>query len=1141
MADRTFPGTLLPGQRLAGRYRIEALIGRGGMGTVYRARDEETERDVAIKVILSSTGGSDVRRFRREFRVLARLAHPHIINVFDSGQVDGLPFYVMEYIKGPDLRLLLTNRKAPLPFKPTITIGIQVAEALAHIHNQGIVHRDLKPSNIMVLNQESLDSGQNGVTIKLMDFGLVKMADISAELTTSGILLGTITYLAPEQMKGLAVDRRADLYSLGLVLYESSTKAFPFKGTTPMEIAFNRVTGQPSSPRIHNPQLPTAFDDLVMKLLAPEMNERYASAEEVLVDLAPLADRPVLIVTPPPPRADIIARSPLIGREQEMSTLRQHLENGWQGQGKFVLLEGEAGVGKTRLVQELAALARQNGGRCLQGNCYEHSRIAYGPFVEILEDALTGLKGFPPPETAGLEEELSSLVPSMDVTVAGFVVLEPEQAQLRLFDAVSRFITRLTEKKPVLLLLDDLQWADDSSLALLHYLLRNNQAPVFVCGAARREELDPQHPLETLVQGLSRRNMAERLSLKALSQSSAQALVTAYLAGGAAPAELAGRLNQEAEGNPFFMEEMIKAWIEEGQLVWKNGCWKLEPSLDESGISALSIPSSIADIIRRRLRELSQAEQNVLDRAAVLGREFNFDVLLFMQEAPDEDVLLDVIDNLLRARLLEEIDHPREDRYQFAHGKIREVIYAGINRRRVRRLHLKAGLAIEKVYANQLDQVMEPMARHLLRGGERRGIVYGIKAGDAARAVYANQEALDLYRKALGLTQALDAGKDDAELIELGLALESNIADITYLIGEYGQSMDALNSMLQMITGEETVSVHRRLAAVFESQGRYQPAMEELQKAKQLLPHKKLKSHELSSINKNMAWIKRRQGDLPGAIKSCWQGLEATPADERTVAADLYDTLGVIQRDMGDLKEATTYHRQSLALREEQDDRPGIAKTCNNLAAVSWLQGKLSEALDYFQRSLSISEKIGHSAGMASVYNNIGLIYFSKDEFDSAIENYQKGLALFDRIGNQQGIALAYGNLGEAYWKHGELEKAIEHVRHGLALSSEIGDQEGIVHGQLALVMIYLEQEDIQAAIDAGIRAVKSADELGAPPYQARALRALGESYMAAGEWDQARSHLDKAVDLLEQLNNTEQAAQVAFILQSIENLMRKK
>jgi energy-coupling factor transporter ATP-binding protein EcfA2 len=744
---------LTPGQRLADRYLIDALLGWGGMGAVYRARDEQTDQPVAIKTILAATGGEQIRRFRREFRALIRLRHPNIVTVQDSGQVEGVPFYVMEYVDGPDLAQLLGERGGPLTVAETVAISIQVGQALAYIHNQGIIHRDIKPSNIMLLRS---DPG-TPLHVKLMDFGLIKMADVSAQLTSSDVFMGTLQYLSPEQGRGLAVDRRSDLYALGLVLFELSTGKFPFSGSDPFSIALQRLLRSPVSPVELQPDLPSILGEAILKLLAEDLAERYASAEELLADLAPLAEDSVVLAPAPPPRADIMARSPLVGRDAELERLADWLQAAWAGPGKFVLIEGEAGVGKTRLSQELAGLARQQGGRRLRGSCYEEERLPYGPIAEALRDAIrSGGERFVP-LLEGLRPELVRLVPGLTLPLGEPApVLEPEQARLRLFDAVTSFLVRLSQRRPIVLILEDLQWADEGTLELLHYLVRNSQeASVFVLGTARREELDEEHPLVALLQAMNRRGLVERLPLERLPPEAVADLITGMLAGGPPPTQLAERLYREAEGNPFFVEELLRVWVEEGRLVWKNGRWSLVATDSKPGVSALSIPASVADVVARRLRGVTGVERDVLTLVAVLGREFNFDVLLHMALDLSEDPLLDAIDDLLRARLLEEVDHPREDRYRFAHNKIQEVVYtrASANQRRLRRLHHDAGRALEQVYAGRLDRVVEPLARHFLEAGDRRGIDYATRAGDAARAVYANQEALDYYRGALAPTR----------------------------------------------------------------------------------------------------------------------------------------------------------------------------------------------------------------------------------------------------------------------------------------------------------------------------------------------------------------------------------------------------
>lgn len=1137
-AKEVAPGQVLePGRLLDSRYLIQAFLGRGGMGAVYRGHDNQTDQPVAIKTILPAAGVDQARRFRREFRALVQLSHPHVIAVRDFGQLGPMPYYVMEYIEGPDLYQLLYRRGGALSVPETILIGLQLAQALAYVHNHGIVHRDLKPSNIMVVENGRTGGEATDLHVKLMDFGLVKIADVSAQLTASGALVGTLKYLAPEQMKGLNVDRRADLYALGLVLYETATGGFPFSGTTALDLAFQRLTNAPRHPTEFKADLPQPLTDLILKLLAAEVGDRYGSAEELLADLTPLGEVSVAPVPSLPPRADIIARSPLVGREAELGRLQALLQLAWGGPGRFVLVEGEAGVGKTRLLQELIALARQGGGRCLQAGCYEEERIAYGPFVQVLEGLITGHEGRHRAFFHGLEVELGRLVPSLEVTVASSGALGPEGARLRLFDAVTRLLVRLAQDRPLVLLVDDLQWVDEASLELLHYLVRNTRdEPVFICGTARYEELSEDHPLSTLLQGMSRRGLVERLLLERLSPSAVDELVAALLAGGEVPAPLGGRLYHEAEGNPFFVEEMLKAWVEEGRLVWDKRGWQLVAPSTVSGVSATSMPGTIADIVGRRLRGVPDVEMELLVRAAVLGREFNFEVLLGMARPEDEEALLDAVEDLLRARLLEEVDHPYEDRYCFAHNKIQEVLYARQSRPRLRRAHREAGEAVERVYAGRLEGVVEPLARHFLEAGDRRGLDYALRAGNAARAIYANKEALDYYQRALALAEKYWQQEVDTPLAEQVIALSSGVAEVSLLVGDYPTAIEHFGIALDLLPeaafeesrlNEMTAATHHRLAHVYEDQGRYDEAMAELGCALEVLPRGGAPSRELSLILGTMGWIKRRQGDYQGAIESCNEGLQVVPPEDHGAAADLFDTLGEIYVALGEYGRAASYHQRSLALRQGLDDQPGVAKAYNNLAVVSDLEGKQEQAIDYYQRSLAISKKIGHATGLASLYNNLGLIYGEGGDHGRAIEHYEQALVIFDRIGSNLGVAMAYGNLGEAYQGTGDLARAAEYLEAALDRSNEIGDREGVAYAHHLLAEVHLARGDLMGAMDSGRQALEVADAIGSRRYQANANHVLGKTHVALKQPEQGLRYLEVAYRLLNDLGEEAEAAAV--------------
>ncbi len=480
---------------------------------------------------------------------------------------------------------------------------------------------------------------------------------------------------------------------------------------------------------------------------------------------------------------DLIAPIKLVGREQELAFLQrcwQAVGTGWGGK---VLIHGEAGVGKSRLVEEFAEQLQQQGICVLWGCCYELERaLPYQPLVDALRMVLPTLK---PTELAASPAwalvEVARLVPEMSEHYLDLPMSAPirsDQEQARLFDGVTRFLAQLASHGELVVVLEDLHWASESTLSLIHYLVRHLASrQVLLIGTLRPEAVGWRHPLRTLQQQLNRERLAVHLDLPRLSPAAVEAMVVEMSGAGAAVTPLAKRLYQETEGNPFFLIEIVKALFETEYIRLAGGTW--QGDFVQIGDARFPLPAGLSETIQARVYHLSDQVQEALRLAAVLGYEFDFDLLHAVWGQSEEETLK-ALDVLLRRRLIEERTQTRGRDYIFTHHKIQEVIYNETPRRHRQRAHAQAGLAMERLYGAQTETLVGEIAYHFLKGRQHdealteKAIAYLLQAGDRTRALYAHREAIDYYRQALALLKERGEHEPAARtLMKLGLTYHS--------------------------------------------------------------------------------------------------------------------------------------------------------------------------------------------------------------------------------------------------------------------------------------------------------------------------------------------------------------------------------
>ncbi len=546
------------------RYRIESELGRGGMGVVYRAEDTLLERPVAVKIVSASGLGTEGQsRLLQEARAAARLNHPHIVAVYDVGtgempnQEGAFSYIVMELVEGQTLR-----EYQPQNLGQMIDLARAICDALEIAHQQGIIHRDLKPENVSVT--------QSGM-IKLMDFGLARISG-KTRMTGKGTFMGTYAYLAPEIILGQEADARSDLYALGVMLYEMSAGRPPFEAENITAVISQHLYAPVVPPSAYNDQVSPALDLLIVRLLSKQPGDRPQTATAVRLTLEEISQ--VEAGSKPPaaiPHLNRLVRGRLVGRQAEFSQAVALWEKAARGDGQLLLISGEPGIGKTRLAKELNAYAEISGGKTLLGLCYAEERTPYGAFAQLVQRSLEN--GFNLELPQAVLADLVTLAPELRLTFPDIPPnerLDQEADQQRLFDSIITWFGVLTKKDKLLLIIDDVHWADSGSLALLRYLARRlARRRALIVATYREVELDTALPFKQTLLELNRERLATRIKLSGLDVTGTKELLATLFAEEIQP-EFLEAVYRETEGNPFFIEEVCKALVDSGKLYYEE-------------------------------------------------------------------------------------------------------------------------------------------------------------------------------------------------------------------------------------------------------------------------------------------------------------------------------------------------------------------------------------------------------------------------------------------------------------------------------------------------------------------------------------------------------------------------------------------
>jgi len=835
----------------------------------------------------------------------------------------------------------------------------------------------------------------------------------------------------------------------------------------------------------------------------------------------------------------------LLGRDAELEQLRALLSAFFDDRhGRLVMIQGEAGMGKSRLVAEWLSTITPDQVAIWQGRGLPYAQgVGYGIFRSLLQDVQRTY----PPDAAWDDQVSPTLRPflrqMMGLTLApeeraALRHLQPERIKQLTAVALREWLLGETRRRPVMLILDDFHWADDLSQDLLQSLANLiHEAPVLLCVITRPQ---PEAPLDLTVPPTEEPLAAPlslSLELKPLSTDHSRALLAHLVNLKDTPEPLVNTILTRAEGNPLYIEEFVRMLIEKEVLTLGDGQWQVTSAL---ALQALELPTSLRGLMMARVDRLPEELQHILRNAAVIGLQFTAPLLEEVERRLHGTAsVLPPLERLTNLGLLEERPQTGEQMgvtFAFRHILTQETIYSSLLRSQRPGLHRTVAECIETLYADDLSNQAEVLALHYHRAHVRdKAMRYALLAGNRARERFANREAIEYYSQALQLSQHLSNYQAERWQAAVGLG------EVEQHIGQYEEAtacyQAALEEWEEAAPGDRA-QVMLMLGQVWDKRGDLEEAerwscegLKQLSRAGAALPELQ------AQIYSELGWIRLRQGDLPVAQEWLEQGLAlASTTEHYDVLSSILNRLGAVHYNRGEWALAAKCVERALELRERLGDLVGYARSLNNLGILKRIIGDWDGALADCERAVELHERIGEVEGLALACTNLGVLYTERGEWAKAEENLHRSFAIAQRIAQPQQLALAHMNLGRLYLLQGRWAESARHLNAAIPLYAEAGDYAMLNLSDAYALQgtLHLEQGQADAALQWAercydlLRKVTGADE-GKSLEWGRYERLMGRIAQAGGDLAAARCHLEHSAAIFQATGSQIEAGRTAY------------
>jgi len=1005
------------------RFDATRLLKSGQGVETYLGSSRLTGQPVVIKAVTaSSVSPSVLHRLQHEAKVLAGIQSPWLSPLLEFARDDDVYYLVVPYHPGVTLETRL--RQGPLSVRETVAIGSFLLTALREAHEHGVLHQDVKPANVIVNETGAMQH------LTLIDFGLARSWSLSESIRDQAA--GTLQYMAPEQAGLLSqgVTERSDLYSAGILLYETLAGHPPFQADVVGDLLRLHLTALPPSFTSIGRPVPRALDAVIQRLLRKDPRDRYQSAAAVLADLSEIGDAldrgiadPVIVIGHRDHRRTLTEPA-FIGRVKELTTLVARMDHARLGEGGLMLLEAESGGGKTWVLDEFAQRCERQKVWVLRGQGLDQTaqrpfQMLVGAIADFVMTTRTN-----PLLAAEIQqrldvhrEALCAALPELSGLLAwdASAQLGPEAfGETRTLQALTALLSALgSPERPVLFLLDDSQWADELTLKLLRHWASHRDAlvHVLVVAAFRSDEIPHGHLLRSV-------QAVEQVILEPFTLDDVRHLVESMA--GIVPHDVVNVVSQLSEGSPFMATAVLRGLVESGALVANASGWMIEPV----ALADLQSSRRAATFLTQRLDLLPEEVRGLLSIGSVLGKEFDLDFAADLA-GYDSDRAVSAMDESRRRHMI----WREGTRCVFVHDKLREALLQRFRDKDRKNLHRLAALRFEALHP---DRIFD-LAYHFDAAGEfGRALPYAMAAAQQARARHALAIAEQQYRIA-------ERGMSDAdEAVRQRIA--EGLGDILMLRGSYADAKRYFEAARGFAASNVAqAQIEGKLGDVAFRRGDVKAASEALERAVRLVGKRVPRSSMGFGIR--LLWEAFVQG-LHSLLPAVFLARRYGPPEQESLAIRLYSRLAYVYWFHRGKVPCAWAHFREMNQAERYPPSPELAQAYSEHAPVLTMIPWLARGMAYAEQSLLIRRRYGDVWGQGQSLHFYGVVLYAASRFEDCIEKCQEAIRLLERTGDQWEVNTAAWHVAFCRYRLGDLRGAIEMARRVHQRGVEIGDNQ---------------------------------------------------------------------------------------------------